>query len=349
MIKLDGSYGEGGGQMLRTALALSTLMQKPFEIDNIRKGRDVSGLKNQHLHCIKALKELCDANVEGAELGSNHVRFEPGKFKPQTLSMDLGTAGSLTLMLQSLLLPAIFTDGKTRYKLKGGTDVRWSMPFDYFNNVFLPQLKKYADIDCKLMKRGYYPKGNGQIDITIRPKYGFFDNELPKINLMNQQNLLQVKGISHASKDLEKPEVAERQARTAKMTLSKLNCPVKIETEYSETLSTGSGIVLYAIFSKDDEIDFVNPIRLGASSLGEQGKRAELVGEEAAKKLLEEISSKAPVDEHLADNLIPFLALNGGSMKVSKISNHTRTNIYVVEQFLDVKFKIDEENKIISV
>ncbi len=350
MITLDGSYGEGGGQILRTALALSTLLQKPFEINNIRKGREQSGLKNQHLHCIKALKELCNSYAEGAEIGSTYVKYEPGKFKPQTMSLDIGTAGSITLMMQSLLLPAIFAQGKVRYRIKGGTDVKWSMPFDYFNNIFLPQLRRYAEIDCKIIRRGYYPKGGGQIDLTIKPKFAFFDKNLPKINLVEQGKLIQVKGISHASKDLEKAEVAERQAKAAKLVLSSLNCPVQIKSEYAESLSTGSGITLWAIFSKDeDEIDEMNPIRLGADVLGEQGKRAEIVGQEAAEKLIQEIRSKAPVDEHLADNLIPYLAIAGGSIKVSKISNHVRTNIYTVEKFLDVKFKIDEENKIISV
>ncbi|MFC1727994.1 RNA 3'-terminal phosphate cyclase [Nanoarchaeota archaeon] len=350
MIKLDGSYGEGGGQILRTALALSTLTQKSFEMDNIRGGKCDTGIKNQHLHCIKALKELCSSYTEGAELGSHNIRYDPGKFKSQTLSIDVGTAGSITLMMQALLLPAIFSEKKVKYIIKGGTDVNWSMPFDYFKEVFLPHLAKYADIECKLLKRGYFPKGAGEVEITIKPKHSFFDKEMPKINLTEQGKLIQVKGVSHASKDLENAEVAERQASAARHILSGLGCPVRIETEYSDSLSTGSGITLWAVYSKDEnEIDSINPIRIGADSLGEKGKRAEVVGQEAGERLLEEMKGGAPVDGHLADQLIPFLVLNGEKMKVGKISEHTRTNIYVVEQFLDVKFKIDEENKIISI
>ncbi|MBU0461990.1 MAG: RNA 3'-terminal phosphate cyclase [Nanoarchaeota archaeon] len=351
MIEIDGSYGEGGGQIVRTALALSTILGKPFKVTNIRKGRCDSGLKPQHLTCVKALQELCDAKAEGAEIGSDSIIFEPGKIKARTLSIDVGTAGSITLLMQSLLLPAIVCGDKLRLKIKGGTDVTWSMPIDYFSQILLPQLKKYADVDFKLELRGYYPKGGGRIDLKIKGKYPLEKaNEAPKIDLLEQGKLIQVKGVSHASSSLMDAQVAERQAKTAKLTLSKLDCPINIRTEYQETTSTGSGITLWAIFSKDvDEIDFVNPIVIGSDSLGERGKRAELVGQEAAERLMNEISYKAPVDEYLADNMMPLLAIFGGRMKVAKISSHTLTNIYIVEQFLGKVFEIDKENKIISI
>ncbi|MBW2975568.1 RNA 3'-terminal phosphate cyclase [Candidatus Woesearchaeota archaeon] len=350
MIKLEGDYLEGGGQIVRTALALSTITQKPFEIDNIRKGRPRPGLKNQHLFCIKALEELCDAETEGAELGSTYFKYCPGKIMARTLSVDIGTAGSITLLLQSLLIPSIFGGSKVRLKITGGTDTQWSPQFDYFNNIIIPQLRRYADIETSLIKRGYYPKGGGKADIKIKPRFSLENiKEAPKINMAEQYSLIQVKGVSHASSDLQKASVAERQARAARLTLSRLNCPIQIRTEYCETLSTGSGITLWAIFSKDPEdIDIINPIRVGADSLGERGKRAEDVGREAAERLLKEIESKAPVDRHLADNLIPFLALCGDKIKVSEITNHTLTNIYTCEQFLGKVFGVDKGNRIIK-
>ncbi|MCK4522378.1 MAG: RNA 3'-terminal phosphate cyclase [Nanoarchaeota archaeon] len=343
MIELDGAYKEGGGQILRTALALSTILQKPFEVNSIRKARPNPGLKNQHLFCIKALQQLCNAKVEGAELGSDYVRYIPEKIKGKTININIETAGSITLLLQSLLLPCLFAKENTRLNITGGTDVRWSMPFDYFNQVFIPQISKYAEkIDTALIRRGYYPKGSGKIGIKIKPLENI--KQAPKINLTEQGNPMQIKGISHASKDLEKAEVAERQAGTAKLILNRLNTPIQIQTEYNETLSTGSGIVLWAVFSKNpEETSAVNPIRLGADALGERGKRAEQVGKEAAEKLLDEISSKAPVDRHLADNIIPFLGLFGGEIKTSKITNHTLTNIYVVEKFLGKRFNIEDK------
>jgi len=343
LIQIDGDYGESGGQIVRTALALSTISGKPFEVVDIRKGRAEPGLKNQHLFCIKALEDLCHAKTEGAFLGSTKLSYYPGQIEGKTVSIDIGTSGSISLLLQALLIPSIFSDSKVRLKITGGTDGKWAMPFDYFNNVFLPHIKKYADIEATLIRRGYYPKGGGRVEIKVKPK-----KEKAKIQLTEEGALIQIKGISHASLDLQKGEVAERQARTARLILNKYNCPVKISSEYSDAFSTGSGITLWGVFAKDSEIDFDNPIIVGADSLGEKGKRAEEVGKEAANKLIEEIESKAPVDSHLADNLIPFLALYGGAMKVSKITNHTLTNIYVCEKFFGRIFEVDKTKNMIS-
>ena len=348
MLKIDGSYGEGGGQIIRTALALSTITGKPFEANNIRKGRKTPGLKAQHIHCIKALEKLCNAKSKFAELGSEKLIYEPGKIQGKTISIDIGTAGSISLLLQSLLIPCFFSDKKVRLKITGGTSGKWAMPYDFFANVLTPQIKKFCeDIDIKLLRRGYYPKGGGKIDIKIKPLADKL--EVHGFNLIEQERLVQIKGISHASRFLENSQVAERQAKAAKLLLNKLNVPVRIETEYSDSLCPGSGITLWAIFSKDpNEIDIKNPIRLGADALGEKGKRAEDVGKEAAEKLIKEIESKAPVDRHTADNFIPFLALFKGKIKVSEITNHCMTNIWVCEEFLGKIFEIDKDNKIIS-
>ncbi|MBW2997307.1 RNA 3'-terminal phosphate cyclase [Candidatus Woesearchaeota archaeon] len=349
MIQLQGDYLEGGGQLVRTALALSALTGKGFEVDKIRHGRKVPGLKAQHMHCVEALKKLCGATAEGAELGSEYLKFVPGKIEPKTVSVDIGTAGSVSLLLQSLLLPAILAGGKVRYKIRGGTSGKWAMPYDFLREVFVPQLQRYADIDLQLVRRGYYPKGGGDIDLKIRGKYTFINKqEAPQIKMIEQGHLMQIKGVSHASSDLEKAEVAERQARAAKRLLMKLNIPVNIDATYSSTYSTGSGITLWAVFSKDsDDIDVMNPIRLGADALGERGKRAEVVGEEAAKNLLGEIGSGSPVDIHMADNLVPFIALFGGEIKVSKVTDHARTGAYVVEKFLGKCLEIDDADKTI--
>src|SRR3989338_7934417 len=138
MIKLDGSYGEGGGQITRTALALSALTGRPFEVDNIRKGRCDSGLKAQHLYCIKSLEELCNAKTNEIKLGSEYLRFIPGEFKAKNLEIEIGTAGSITLLLQAVLLPCLFH--KVKLTIIGGTDGKWAMPYDYFNEVFFRRL-----------------------------------------------------------------------------------------------------------------------------------------------------------------------------------------------------------------
>ncbi len=360
-IQIDGSYLEGGGQIIRTALALSTLTGRHFIATKIRQGRPNPGLKHQHLYCIKALEKLSGAKSRGAALGSTSLKFEPGPIKGQTISIDIGTAGSISLLLQSVLIPSLFADTKVRLKISGGTDTKWAMPYNYFEEVFLPHLKKYAQIQVQLIRRGYYPKGGGSVEIKIKPEYDrtsfstitdfvdFLRKEDKKITLLNQGELLQIKGISHASHFLEKAEVAERQSRNAKVILGEKEVPIQIRSEYSETYCPGSGIVLWAKFSNPHgEIDEKDPIILGADSLGERGKPAEKVGGQAAESLIKEIDSKTPVDFHLADNLIPFLALFGGQIKTSQITQHTRTNIYTVEQFLGKCFEIDEEENIVK-
>ncbi len=362
MITLSGEYGEGGGSIVRIALALSLLTEKSFEVDNIRKGRPTSGLKAQHLYCIKGAQQLCDAKVNGVEIGSEYLKFEPSGLKSKNLYLDIGTAGSITLVLQSLLLPSLFVNRPIKIDLIGGTDGAWSPSFDYFNNILLPQLQRFAKIECKLLRRGYYPKGNGKVEIKINPKFRINDfsafedfqshlkQNIKKYNLLEQYNLIQIKGVSHASKNLQQAKVAERQAESSSSILKqKYSVPIRIIAQYQDTESTGSGITLWAIFSRNKEdIDENNPIRIGADSLGEQGKKAEFVGKEAADNLIKEIESKAPVDKHLADQILPFMALIGGSARVSQVTSHCRTNLYTIHQFLGEIFEIDEENKVIS-
>ena len=362
MIHIDGSYKEGGGQIVRTALAFSTITQIPFDVDKIRLGRKDAGLKPQHLFCIKTLEKLCNAKAEGAEMGSSDLKYAPGKIQGKTIEIDIGTAGSISLLMQALLLPCFFADKTVKLKLKGGTNVKWSMPIEYFQEVFIPHIRKFCEkIDVKLIRRGYFPKGGGEVEITIKPKFKLADysdfktflEEIRKqegINTTEQYNLIQIRGVSHASKSLENAQVAERQAKAARFLLNKYEVPVTIRTEYCDTYSAGSGITLWALFSKQKEdLDLINPIILGADSLGERGKPSEKVGEDAAKALIRQIESKAPIDSHLADNLLPWMALFCPStIKASELTQHTITNIYVIEQFLGKLFKVDEKNKIIS-
>lgn len=361
MIRVDGSFHEGGGQILRTALGLSALTGQAFEITDIRKNRPNPGLRPQHLSCVKAVAELCNGSFEGAEVSSGAIKFYPRQIKSRTLSVDIGTAGSVTLLLQSLLLPVVFGDTKFRVKVTGGTDVPFSPPSDYFASVLVPHLRKFCEgIEFKVERRGFVREGGGKVELQAKPKfslseYGSFNEFLSairgdvtsKMTFVNQGKLLQIKGSSVASADLQKADVAERQAKAAKAILSKLDVPVSIGSSYSETLSTGSVISLWAVFSDSDEVSQLNPVILGSSCLGERGKKAEDVGREASFQLMNEISSKAPVDRHLADQLLPFLALAGGKIKVSEITPHCLTNIYAIEKFLGKCFEVDAESKII--
>jgi len=352
MIHIDGSYMEGGGQIVRTALALSTLTGQPFRVDKIRHHRPKPGLKRQHLSCIQALKLMTNASAKGDQLGAVSLEFFPGKICSCDIAIDIGTAGSITLLLQSLLLPCLFADGPIRLKITGGTDTKWSIPIDYFARVILPFFNRLAALEIREIKRGYYPKGQGRVDLVVTPCFHLRDfktfedvaahlkNSLAKIALGAKPHPAEIQGNSSASNHLKDARVAERQARGA---AGLLDChgPVSIACEYQKTASAGSVITVWAV-SPDGRII------AGADALGEKGLPAEKVGAAAAQKLLAVLNSDAVVDHHLADNLVPLLALAGGTLTADRITGHIRSNIYVCEKFLDVSFRIDENKNRIS-
>ena len=329
-IELNGDYGSGGGQILRTALGLSTLLQKPFSIDKIRYNRPVPGLQAQHLTALTTLRQICNAQIEGARLLSQEVKFSPQAPRAAQLHVNIGTAGSVTLLLQSIILPALLHE--IRLRIVGGTDVAWAPSVNYMQNVLLPALAKMnAKFDLELNARGYFPKGLGSASFSSKPA----KLPLKPLSLANFGNLERIRIISHCA-NLPK-EVALNQLKSAKKSitdaLGNLDLEEKVECrEKSET--TGSGIDLFAYFSSGAV--------LGANALGEKGKPAEKVGREAAEKLLKELSAKKPCDSHLADQLIPFMALAQGysTIETTALTEHTQTNIFVVEKFLDVKFEV---------
>ena len=352
MIHIDGSHMEGGGQIVRTALALSTLTGKPFRVDKIRHNRPKPGLKRQHISCIDALKHLASATrVDGAKPGSVSLEFVPGEIGARSIFIDIGTAGSITLLLQSLLLPCMFAAAPVGIQIRGGTDTRWSIPIDYFEQVILPYFNKFAECKINDIKRGYYPKGQGTVNMTVSPRYHMIDfknlnklfahlkNTVPEIFLVAGPEIIEICGISSASNHLKGAKVAERQARGAAEVLER-DYSDFIRCEYQDTASVGSVITLWTASKAHGGM-------AAADALGLKGVRAEKVGATAAQKLLALLNSNAAVDHHLADNLVPLLALVGGTIVTDKITGHIRSNIYVCEQFLDVAFCIDEtENRI---
>ena len=339
MIEIDGSEGEGGGAMVRVAIALSAVTGKEVKIDNIRANRSNPGLRAQHLTGIKAVGGLCNAEISGAEIHSKEIEFAPDKIQARKINVDVGTAGSITLVLQALMVPAIFADDRVKVKITGGTDVKWSPPIDYLRFVTLPVLQKFGyDGKVGVERRGYYPKGGGKIVAEFGP------SELAEINLTERGKILSAAGISHAHQNLEKARVARRQARSARPLLYKrlsndgVDSDIMIKQEYCETPSYGSGLVLW--------VKTENSV-IGSDSLGEKGRTAERVGQDATKNLLRELDSGAPLDRWMGDQIVPYLALAGGSVRVSKITEHTRTNVMLAKKFgFDVEI---EGNKIRAV
>ena len=327
MIAVDGSYGEGGGQILRTSIALSVITGEPVKITSIRANRPKPGLRPQHLHGILALKELSNAKVKGAQVGSTVLEFAPSEAKPKHIRVPIKTAGSVTLVLQALLPAMAFTGGS--FEITGGTDVPWSPPVDYLKNVTLYALRKMGiKAHIELKRRGHYPRGGGLVVGRVEPW-----EERKPLKAIEWGKVERFAGISHATNL--PAHVARRQAKAAEERLQELyNVPVEIETEVSRSLGPGSGIVVWA------ETD---SLRLGGDALGKRGKPAEVVGREAADEVLEALTTRAAADRFLGDQLIPFLAFAGGEIKVAEITNHLLTNVWVVEQFFGRVFEVEGE------
>ncbi|MEG3225402.1 MAG: RNA 3'-terminal-phosphate cyclase [Methanobacteriales archaeon Met13] len=327
MIEIDGSYGEGGGGLLRVSTALSALTGIPVHVKKIRAHRPQPGLMPQHLQAVKAVSLISQAQVEGLELGSEEITFCPHELNGGKWDLDIKTAGSISLVLQAVMIPAMGAKEAVDVTVYGGTDVRWAPSVDYLKNVTLPLLNLggyQASIEIK--KRGYYPRGGGQTNMLISP--------LPKPKILKLDKLVvnRIRGVSNAT-DLPS-HVAKRQAEGAEQTLLKAGYQAQIDLEVTgPARGAGSGIVLWS----------EGEGRVGGSALGERGKRAEKVGEEAAHELLYHIQRGAPLDRYLSDQIIPYLS-PGSRVKVAQITPHTRTNIYVKEKIMGERFHIEEKN-----
>ena len=335
---IDGSYGEGGGQILRTAVALSCITGEAIKVIKIRAKRPNPGLKHQHLTALKAASTICRARVEGLEVGSRQVTFIPNSISAGRFRFNVGTAGSVTLILQALLPIIAYAPSQVTLELSGGTDVPWSPPLDYVRYIMLPHLSKIGyKVLLKLSRRGHYPKGGGFVQVTVPlPPKSFHP-----LKLSVRGRVKEFKGVSHCVK-LPK-HVAERQAKAAEEVLRKggIKAPVSIDLEYYEAgkdphRGPGSGIVLWAL--AEDAL-------LGSDSLGAKGKRAELVGKEAASKLLKDLRTGAALDTHMSDNILIYLGLAEGDSAIhgAELSMHALTVVWLIKQFLPVKVDISGE------
>jgi RNA 3'-phosphate cyclase len=337
MIEIDGSYGEGGGQILRTAVALSALTMKPIRITNIRAGRPKPGLKKQHIAGIELTGMLVNATIRGLEIGSTTVEFVPRERRSGVFEYDVGTAGSISLVLQAVLPPAVLSPDPVTLHLRGGTDVKWSPPVDYMANVFVPAIEKMGpSIKIEQKRRGHYPRGGGMVSCEVIPV-----SEVKFKDFVSFGDLRSVRGISHC---VRLPgHIAGRQAQSASDVILK-ELAIKsdiIRESYPKGddphLGPGSGIVVWA----EDEHGNI----LGADMLGERGKSAEIVGGLAGSNLMKEVTSGMAVDSHLSDMLIPYMAIASGTSNigVSDITSHLTTNIWATERILGVQLELEKK------
>jgi len=335
-IHIDGSLGEGGGQVLRTSLALSALTGQPVQISNIRARRRNPGLAPQHLAGVKALARVCSAEVKGASVGSSRVDFALGApaqagqyvFDISTLAGQ-GSAGAVTLLLQTLLWPLLFAEGESHLTLSGGTHVAWSPPADYIRDVLLPTLAPLGvDVTCELTAWGFYPVGGGELKLTIQP----VTEPLRPLELTERGELVKVTGVGVAA---ELPaHIAQRISSRAMNVLRQARLSATVTTERVRSAGPGAGIFLTAVYAQS---------RAGFSALGKQGKPSDAVADEACEALLTHHMDGAPVDPHLADQILVPLALAGGKsvFRTPQITQHLITNADVIRAFIDAKIVID--------
>jgi RNA 3'-phosphate cyclase len=332
LIEIDGSYGEGGGQILRTALALSAILQKPFTIHHIRSKRKNPGLQAQHLEAAEALARITEAQTEGFKFGSQKITFIPQKILPGDYQFEVRTAGSVSLLLQAVFLPLCLANEKSNLTLVGGTHVPWSPPFHCLSEVLLPTLKSMGvSAEATIEKWGFYPKGGGKIQLKINPVH-----EFKPIYLFDRSPLKKIRGISAIS-NLPK-HVADRQREQA---LKRIQRELKIDAEITilyDVPSNGTGSFLFLLAEYEKTL-------AGFSSLGARGKPAEKVADEAVDFLKNYFSSEGCIDPHLADQLVPFMALAKGnsSFTTTRITEHLLTNLWVIQHFLDVTISIEGE------
>lgn len=341
MFEIDGSEKSGSGTILRLSVAFAVISGQPLHIYNIRQNRPQPGLKPQHLEAVLTAAKLCNAKTQGAILNSRQLWFTPGKVKGGNFEVEIGTAGSIPMLVLSVLPICALSKENVRIHIsKGGTDTSNAPTINYLGFVLLPVLKKLGlDASITVNRYGYYPKGMGEVTLTVNPCHG-----LKPFRLEDFGNLKSVKGVSVCT-FLAERKVGERQAQAAKKYLSEkgYGADIQVVNDSSNSWQKGSSIVLWA------ETD--TGAVLGADAIGELGKLSETVGVEAAERLNSEISVKPTVDRHLSDMLVPYVALaNESSVFLTKnCSEHLETNIWLAEKMLGSRFRVEKINELFRI
>ncbi len=327
MINIDGLLGEGGGQILRTALALSLVTGREFQIQRIRAGRRKPGLLHQHLAAVKAAVRIGAAETHGAELGSPELYFAPQAINPGQYRFDVGTAGSCTLVLQTVLPALLTASGASEIIVEGGTHNPAAPPFDFLNRCFLPILNRMGPmVNARMERPGFYPAGGGRIVVAIEPSPA-----LSRIELMDRGA---IKTQSARAMVAQLPrEIAERELRTLGSQLR-----WGAESLHAEIIenSFGPGNAIVIEIGSEHITEVI-------TGFGRRGVRGEQVASETVEEVTRYLAANVPVGRHLADQLlIPMALAGGGKFRTLSPTQHTQTNISVLKQFLEVDVDVSE-------
>jgi len=327
MLVIDGSYGEGGGQILRTTLALSLVTGKPFRIENIRAGRKKPGLLRQHLTAVNAAASIGQAAVVGASLGSQQLTFEPGEVVPGDYAFAVGTAGSATLVLQTILPPLLTASGPSALTLEGGTHNPFAPPFDFLAKVFLPLINTMGpQVLANLQRPGFYPAGGGKFQVAIRPSGGLTGFDLlERGEIRRRQAKAIVAGLPR--------HIAERELKVIQQAMKWDRTCLTIEELPG---SPGPGNVVTVELGSEHVTEVF-------TGFGQRGLKAETVADGVVQAARRYLAADVPVGEHLADQLLVPLALAGrGSFKTLPPTSHTKTNLEVLKHFLPIDISLEQ-------
>jgi len=341
MLEVDGSEKSGSGTILRISVALAAILNEDLHIYNIRKRRSPPGLRPQHLEAVLTAARLCGAEIKGATLGSGELWFKPGNKKGGEFKAEIGTAGSIPMLLLTVLPICLHAERKVSLQVsKGGTDVRHAPTLNYLRHVLLPTLRKMGvEASIKVDAYGYYPVGMGQVYLKAEPC-----RNLKPLRLERFGEVKYIYGLSVCT-FLKDRRVAERQADAAKKHLRTRGYRAEIDVLYdtSNPQQKGSSLVLWA------ETDL--GVLLGGDAIGEIRKPSEVVGKEAAENLLVELDAKATTDIHLADMLVPYIGLAQGESTYTarELTDHLDTNIWLTEKILGSEFRVERVGKLYRV
>lgn len=327
MLEIDGSRGEGGGQMVRTSVAMSTVTGRPVTLNRIRENRPTNGLSKQHCAAVNAVAQMAGSTAEGNTIGSRRLVFLPGNEQVSDIKMNIGTAGSVSLVLQAMFLAARNHTERLTVDISGGTNVMWAPPIDSYQYLLFPLMRRMGiDADVRIIDRGFYPQGGGRVIATLEPI-----GDIAPLDVDSLGELKCIKGVCFSQR---LPEwIPKEIVRSCREALSD-TAEVEFDIQKTDGDSRGAGIVLTAEFENG---------MLGTNALTSRGHSAEQTGYVAAMDLLKEIRSGATMDVHTADQLLPYMAMAGGrsGFTVSRISKHLLSQMDTLESFLDVKFGVE--------